>query len=287
MSDFHFEQTEHGMVLTSVAGNPVHAVVPESYDGQTVCAIGKYAFSGQEQLKSITLPSGIEEIGNHAFYNCGNLERLTLSGGVRSVGDGAFKNCKQLHHISMKGMRYLNQLLPDLKTKITLTMQLDEGQTVVVLFPEYDYVYMEFVQPRLFRSVPYGSGSFYRMCVSPTQLNFAEYDQAFSHAILQDDPETILTVALLRLQYPYQLREEAREKYRSYLAEHAQEAAEFLLKQRDCDQLEVLLAQNVLDEAVLQSTLALATQQDFPEAVSLLMEYRLARFGGCRKRFAL
>ncbi|MGN1014465.1 MAG: leucine-rich repeat domain-containing protein [Butyricicoccus sp.] len=287
MKEFNFEATEQGMVLTSVNGAPVHAVVPETYDGKPVYAIGKYAFSGQKQLKSVSLPRGLEEIRNHAFYNCGNLERLNLSGGVRSISDGAFKNCKQLHAISMKGMRYLSQLLPDLKTKITLTMEMEDGQTVSVLFPEYDYVYMEFVQPRLFRAEPYGSGSFYRMCVSPTQLDFAEYDKAFSHAILQDDPETILTIALLRLQYPYRLREEAREKYRSYLAEHAQAAAEWILGQRDCALLEVLLAQDCLDEETVQSVLAFAAQQDVPEAVSLLMEYRLSRFGGRRKRFTL
>lgn len=287
MNEYHFEQTKNGVVLTKGNGAAIHAVIPDTYDDQPVCAIGKYAFSGQEQLRSVSLPESLTEIGNHAFYNCTNLEQVSLAHGIRSIGDGAFKNCKKLHHIVQRGMDHLDQLLSDFTEEVTVTIELDEGKTVVLLFPEFDYSFQELLQPRVVRSITYGSGSFYRLCIARTQIDFAQYDKTFSRAIVHDDPETVLTIAFLRLTYPYRLRDEARERYQAYLSEHAQEAVELALHQRDSQRLELLLSLELLEEQVVQQAIPAAAQQDFPEAVSLLMDYRLTHFSGRRRRFSL
>lgn len=287
MDDLIFEHTSNGAVLTRVNGAPVHAVVPDCYDGQPVCAVGKYAFAQQAQLKSVTLPDGICAVGDHAFYNCRSLEQLTLHRGIRSIGDGVFKNCESLRRISMQSMQHVRQLISDFPHELTLTMAFDGGQTAVLLFPEYDYEYLENVPPREFRSVTYGSGSFYRMCASGAGVDFAKYDETFARAVREDAPETAQTIAFLRLLYPYSLRQQYREQYLTYLSEHAREAAETVLRQRNVPRLELLLADNLLEQDALETAIARAAELDFPEAVSLLMDHRLARFGARRRRFVL
>ncbi|MGN1030596.1 MAG: leucine-rich repeat domain-containing protein [Butyricicoccaceae bacterium] len=287
MENLIFEQTEHGAVLTGVNGAPVHAVVPEAYQGQRVCAVGNYAFAQQKQLKSVTLPDGVERIGDHAFYNCRSLEQLTLHHGVGTIGDGAFKNCEALCRITMQGMQHIRHILSDFMNEITLTMTFEDGQTAVLLFPEYDYEYLENVPPREFRSVTYGSGSFYRRCVSNADVDFAQYDKTFERAVREDAPETVRSIAFLRLLYPYRLPPAARQRYLDYLAAHSAEAAEAVLRDRDIPRLELLLTHELMDQDALSGAISQAAELDFPEAVSLLMDHRLARFGRRRRRFAL
>ncbi len=287
MDGLVFARTANGAVLTKVNSKPVHAVVPSFYKEQQVCGLGAYSFAQQTQLKSVTLPEGIAAIGDHAFYNCRSLEQITLHHGVSSIGDGAFKNCDSLCRISMQGMAYVKQFLPDFPHELTLTMTFDDGQTACLLFPEYDYEYLENVPPREFRSVTYGSGSFYRMCASNKAIDFEQYDRAFARAVREDPQETVQSIAFLRLMYPYQLSRTCREQYLAYLTEHSRKAAESVLRARDTSRLELMLSENLLNQDIVGEAISFASQSDFPEAVSLLMDYRLSHFGKRGKRFVL
>ncbi len=287
MKNLIFEHTEHGAVLTGVNGAPVHAIVPDTDSGQPVCAIGRYAFAQHRQLKSVTLPDSVSAIGDHAFYNCRNLEQLTLHHGIESIGDGAFKNCEALRRITMQGMQHIKHILSDFLHEITLTMTFEDGQTAVLLFPDYDYEYLENVPPREFRSVTYGSGFFYRMCISNTSVDFEQYDNTFERAVREDAPAIVQAIAFFRLLYPYRLSPAHHAIYLKYLAGHIQEVTEAVIRQRDMTRLELLVAHELMDPDTLSDAISLAAEQDFPEAVSLLMDHRLARFGSRRKRFAL
>ena len=287
MKEYEFEPTESGLVLTKVLASPTHAVIPESVDGQPVYAVGKYAFEGQEQLQSVHFPATMQEIQSHAFYNCANLEHLILEQGIRAVSDGAFKNCRALHRITMNGADHLEQFLTDCTLEIIVTMHLEDGETAVLLFPEYDYIYEEMVQPRGVKMVTYGSGSFYRVCFYRSQIDFIQYDRAFIRAIPNDTVNTLLTIALLRLQYPYRLYDSAKERYLSYVTEHSYEAAELVIQRRDIPKLELLLQLELLDQDAVQKLIARCNEEDVPEATSLLMDYRLAKFGRRRARFVL
>ncbi len=287
MNDYLFEQTDQGSVLTKVLTSPTHAVIPEMADGRPVYAIGKYAFEGQSQLESVHFPATVREIRSHAFYNCTNLNHLMLEQGIHAVSDGAFKNCRSLHQITMNGMKYIEQFLSDSTLEVTVTMHFEDGQTAVLLFPEYDYTYVEMVQPRGFQAINYGSGSFYRLCFYRSQIDFSQYDRTFPRAVQNDTTEVMISVAALRLQYPYQLHSAAKERYLSYLTEHAYEAAELALNSYDMERLELLIQYKLFNETVTQDLISLCAQQDFPEAVSLLMDYRLTQFGNRRARFIL
>lgn len=286
MDDLIFEQTRLGMVLKQSQSNAAFQTVPETWQDQPVTGIGAYAFANQTQLKRVTLPESITSIGNHAFYNCTNLEQLTLLKGVDSVGNGVLTNCRNLHQISVHGLSHIRGIVTDFLNEFVLTVTLEQGKTLCLLFPAYDYAFEE-APCRGFRSISYGSGSFYRTCVLRKEIDFIEYDRCFRRAIREDDPHTVQDIACYRLLYPYQLREPAKQAYLDYLRDHASEVVFAALEQRDIARLELFIEQEILSCDGLETAIAQASGMDFPEGVSLLMDHRLSRFGRPRKHFSL
>ena len=55
--------------------------------------INKDMFQGSN-LKSIVIPSNIEEIKREAFYECSRLENVTLNEGLKKIGSEAFVGTK-------------------------------------------------------------------------------------------------------------------------------------------------------------------------------------------------
>jgi hypothetical protein len=70
----------------------------------TTTYISPWAFSGQIQLKSVTLPSDLEEIGVGAFYQCYNLITVgKMPEKVLSIGDECFSHCYNLEEVVLPG----------------------------------------------------------------------------------------------------------------------------------------------------------------------------------------
>lgn len=286
MEHMQLEQRAQGAVLRAYTGCAAYVTVPETYAGQPVTEIADYAFAGHPELVRVTLPRTLTDIGNHAFYNCYALEQLLLARGLHSVGDGAFKNCRLLHDISVGGLTRLKSLVTDFTNEITLTIS-ERGQTIRLLFPAYDYEFQEIIPPREFRSVTYGSGSYYRMCVARDGIDFRAYDQTFPRAVREDAAETVQTIAFDRLLYPYRLTQDARVQYLRYLQENIKAVVSGALLQPEHTRLQLLLDEALLDADDVQAAIAQASEMDAPEKVSLLMDYRLRRFGSGRNRFVL
>ena len=68
------------------ASNVYH--IPEN-----VTDIGDGAFSGNETLRSVTIPFGVVRIGDGAFYHCPSLSNLVIPKSVTSIGESAFESC--------------------------------------------------------------------------------------------------------------------------------------------------------------------------------------------------
>ncbi len=60
--------------------------------------IGRKAFAGAENLKTVELPSTVKSIGDFAFEDCTSLEKVILSPGGEGVemGEGVFFRCPSL-----------------------------------------------------------------------------------------------------------------------------------------------------------------------------------------------
>lgn len=61
-----------------------------------VTSIGKEAFYGCSNLRSIKLPKGMMSVGDKAFYNCSSLKSAQMGKGVKTLEWGAFENCSSL-----------------------------------------------------------------------------------------------------------------------------------------------------------------------------------------------
>ncbi len=109
--------TDYGKTLTTLT-------IPQTYNGETITAIGanafencinltniafsdsitsigNYAFQGCTMLTSITIPNGVTRIGHQVFYGCRELANITIPSSVTSIGWSAFYGCSKLANITI------------------------------------------------------------------------------------------------------------------------------------------------------------------------------------------
>ena len=63
--------------------------------------IAASAFSGCDNLTSVTIPGSVTSIGEDAFYSCDNLATVTIGGSVTSIGESAFWGCNSLASVTI------------------------------------------------------------------------------------------------------------------------------------------------------------------------------------------
>lgn len=61
----------------------------------------KGIFSGNTNIRTLTVGENLEGIGNYAFYNCASLSTIKLGNGIKEIGHSAFQNCIQMTSISI------------------------------------------------------------------------------------------------------------------------------------------------------------------------------------------
>jgi len=111
--------------LVSYTGTDTDLVLPANYNGQNY-EIYKYAFYGNNNITSITIPETVykihqyafgemknlqrvtfaencicTEIGESAFYGCNNMVNFTIPDHVRTIGASAFYNCYNLTSVTV------------------------------------------------------------------------------------------------------------------------------------------------------------------------------------------
>ena len=74
------------------------AVIADVFEG-SVTKIGASAFSGLDELESITIPETVTEIGDNAFSGCCKLTEITIPEAVTYIGEYAFFNCTAVEEI--------------------------------------------------------------------------------------------------------------------------------------------------------------------------------------------
>ena len=73
-----------------------HVVVSEGID-----TIENYAFSNNENLKSVSLPGSVYNLGTHTFYYDTALEEVTLTDGITLISNQMFSQCHALTSIDI------------------------------------------------------------------------------------------------------------------------------------------------------------------------------------------
>lgn len=80
--------------LTNYVGSEPIVVIPD-----TVKVIGRYAFSGHNEIKSIVFPTGLLKIENYAFSGCTGLTEIDIPDRVIHIADFAFASCTGLKRV--------------------------------------------------------------------------------------------------------------------------------------------------------------------------------------------
>ena len=83
--------------------------IPKKHNGVAVRSISSWAFSGDENLKKVTIPNTIDSIGGFAFDNCKSLKKVNLPRALKSIehllgkkayfGSSCFSRCTSLEEI--------------------------------------------------------------------------------------------------------------------------------------------------------------------------------------------
>ena len=100
-------EPEPGMIFTLINNNTEYEVsgkgiatgdivIPKTYRGKPVTAIGTKAFFNKSDVDTVTLHDGITTIGEQAFANCSYLTSINLPSSLTSIGQGAFSGCRML-----------------------------------------------------------------------------------------------------------------------------------------------------------------------------------------------
>jgi hypothetical protein len=81
-------------------GDKATVIIPTTIGGDPVLKIDSSAFYGNETVRAIILPEGLEVIGSTAFSGCPNLESINIPDSIIEVENSAFGNTPTLKLIT-------------------------------------------------------------------------------------------------------------------------------------------------------------------------------------------
>ena len=97
-----YEQLQDGSYAVSgYDGDSGEVLMPLTWKGQPVTAIGDGAFQFCDKLIRITIPDSVISIGNEAFRSCLGLTSVAIPNSVTSIGDRAFRGCTGLTSVTI------------------------------------------------------------------------------------------------------------------------------------------------------------------------------------------
>lgn len=212
--------------------------IPEEIDGLPVLSVAGHAFEKCKEIEEVVLPDSVRQVGGFAFYGCGKLRKISLSDYTEGWGNGVLRLCDSLAHVEFRVRRgryaILMDLLAGVDCRLYVTIVEGSGKTELY-FPAYVRGFDEDTFARAIHSWIEGAGYAYREAVQRKGVSLRNYDALFSRA-RGEGTESGARVALSRLMYPKELREEMKTEYESYLRENAEDVIRMLLAVRSIDE---------------------------------------------------
>lgn len=229
--EFEYRITNGSACVTRILTPGAVCVIPDRLEGVPVAELGDRLFSGME-TEEIFLPDSLKKIGRYVFYNCEKLKILHFSDGIAETGAGLFSGCRNIQEflVHMNGRR--SSALKDFVTEFSgrLTVRCffrhQDGswqESARLIFPQYYDEAVENTPARIISSSIHGSGQKYRYCFDNGMLRYDRYDRLFAEEQYEESTSAAAEVALGRLMYPLELREDAKYAYERFLRENLTE----------------------------------------------------------------
>ena len=292
------------------------AVLPESLFGLPVTALGDRALApkreetagedvlvtgGAEEgawdnrnIVELTLPPKLRAIGDYAFLNLRSMETLRFSDRLTNIGSASFMNCRSFSRIDLARCGdgqgpALAGIVQSQPQELDVTVRLDGGRLLRLLFPEYRESYTENSPAHHFDLQISGGGYAYHSVFRSRTLSLADYDGLWnSYLAAEHEEQSARKLAFLRLRYPVDLSEKASGRYADYLRRNLREALLYALGENDSAGLRLLLALGDAPEEALETVLERSRALGRTEATAILLEARhRAAPAGRRRRFEL
>ena len=245
-------------------------------------------------IRSLSLPRGLESVGDYAFMNLKSMETLRLYDAVQSIGSASFMNCRlfsrlELTRISHDQGPVLAAIVGSLPQELDAAVYGADGSMVRLIFPEYFENYTENSPAHHFELKIVGGGYAYHGVFRAKKLYLPEYDALWRDYIAAEhDEESALRLAYYRLRYPAELSDRAREQYAAFLRQNMPDALSLAMREKDLSGLRLLLSLGGLDAPTLEAAMNESRALRFTEATALLLEQRRGQAGaGRRKKFEL
>ena len=263
-----------------------------------ITKIGESAFWDCKPLKKINLPESDRlEIGPNAFHNCislvddsgflilqnrlfafhkdddGSLVEADIPDTVTSIENGVFNNYTWINitmsvncpfwEVSEKRMAFPKAIIKH--SGCSLSFRDEKGKIIAkaVLETNGENEHTENDCMRFLR------------CKKSGGFDFEAYDSMF-YKLKQEYNR--LKIALLRLRYPYELSEEMKETYVSYLLDHRSIAGRIVINDGDHETLSVLIQKRILNTAVFPELIEYAQMIKRYECVALLLDHQNTEF---------
>lgn len=251
-------------------------------------AIDGYAFYGCGSLKALHLPESVERIGRYAFYNCRKMEKINIPTAAADLNTGLFLNCDMLKYLSFGRCRHISDLISGLNHELHLTIDFPqengERKRSRLIIPDFQYEYIEDTPARQFHQVNYGTGHIFRQCIGNSDIDFRRYDEIFYLTRREDAAETVLILAMNRLEYPYRMQEKHREVYLDYIRDHFLWAAEYYINRNEPEKMKYFADWGLFTAENLPQVMELAQAKGRTAILSFLMDYQHRHFAPMRKK---
>ena len=298
-----YEETLDGISVRRCYGLDGIVQIPDRIDGKPVTGLEGYLFSetvrgrgvppheyeGEpelcgSQVKELVLPRYAKRIGAYAFYNCSGLRKLSCQSTVDDWGAGVFTGCTGIASLDIcvreEGKSCFREILSELRQTLDVDYRREDGTLLAKLvFPEYFEESVENTPARIIMREMHGCGHMYRYCFDGTRFDVGEYDRLFPHVTVQEKPELVTRLALYRLYWPWGLKEEAAKAYQDYIAAHAGDAAEGILKRGERDIRGLMARSGFMGRDGLGQMLDAASRGGNAADAALLMDIKHERFG--------
>lgn len=246
-----------------------------------------------EMTEEIVFPDTVSKIGNYIFYGCKNLKTIEMTDELGQIGSGAFTGCRSLSkiviHLYEGEVSCLKEITEEIRKEmhVTLHYHVLGEETAKLIFPEHYEEAVENTPARLLVTHHHGSGGYYRQCFYDKKVDYRKYDELFQTAVAMDPPELVTEILFLRLQYPYGLWSNARERYLTYLNDHLLETAVILAENDELVRLRMIGEMGLYTREVLDMAINVSSKLSNPESLGYLMNEKHRLFPEQEKKFEL